>query len=702
MTTLTLYGAVPMTDVNAFDHAAQVPGATSSLYRWTTAGGRTIAAYSAADDFTFTATAPLGGTVQAMTGYDGAVLAYTVVGLSVPLTSLALPWAVDNRDGYWRPILAGETSIVLSGATGGGAGDFVYVRTGETLVGAHDVVDWIGGASGLQFAGDAITVEAGGALTGGADMFILRGSFGTVAGDAIAVSGQFQGGNDTIVLNGGGDSLARLVGDANTVSAGDASTVKGGNDLIRIVATGSANNLFGDFGRVDAGAKGGNDTVDAAAGLGGINYIAGDADQLGGVLVGGNDAITGPVTTQAFLYGDVAEFFSNATLTGGNDTVTGGDGNDTIYGEGARGAGATDVAITGGNDLLRGGDGNDTILGQSGDDTLDGGLGNDALDGCDPAMVDFGRDTIAFDSVASQVFVDLAGGVALGQGVDSILGFENVRGSALDDTIAGDVNENVLAGGAGNDRLYGRGGYDTLDGGDGNDTLTGGDGNDTYLNIANDTIVESDGAGGGIDTVQSGKSVSLAAIANVERATLTGTAAANATGNTLANVLTGNAGNNLLDGREGDDTLNGQAGADTLIGGAGRDQINPGNDAQVDIVRVTAVTHSTGPLRDVVIGMDLGEDRFDLPVIPVAVAATVTTGALNSASFNADLAAAVNAAALPAGQAVLFDPGAGNLDQPGMVYLVVDANGIAGYQANADYVFQLQTPIGTLDPTDFV
>ena len=101
--------------------------------------------------------------------------------------------------------------------------------------------------------------------------------------------------------------------------------------------------------------------------------------------------------------------------------------------------------------------------------------------------------------------------------------------------------------------------------------------------------------------------------------------------------------------------------------------------------------------------MDLNnEDRFDLPVIPTAIAATILTGNLSAASFNADLAAAVTAARLPAGQAVLFDPSGGTLNQAGMVYLIVDANGLAGYQANADYVIQLQTPTGTLTTNDFI
>ena len=41
--------------------------------------------------------------------------------------------------------------------------------------------------------------------------------------------------------------------------------------------------------------------------------------------------------------------------------------------------------------------------------------------------------------------------------------------------------------------------------------------------------------------------------------TLTGTAAINATGNTLNNALTGNTGNNVLNGGAGDDTMIGGA-----------------------------------------------------------------------------------------------------------------------------------------------
>jgi Ca2+-binding RTX toxin-like protein len=56
----------------------------------------------------------------------------------------------------------------------------------------------------------------------------------------------------------------------------------------------------------------------------------------------------------------------------------------------------------------------------------------------------------------------------------------------------------------------------------------------------------------------------IAALANLENITLTGTANLNATGNAAHNVLAGNSGNNILDGGDGNDTLTGGAGKDNF------------------------------------------------------------------------------------------------------------------------------------------
>ncbi|MES2441743.1 MAG: hypothetical protein V4574_02865 [Pseudomonadota bacterium] len=71
------------------------------------------------------------------------------------------------------------------------------------------------------------------------------------------------------------------------------------------------------------------------------------------------------------------------------------------------------------------------------------------------------------------------------------------------------------------------------------------------------------------DTVRASVSYSLAG-QFVENLELSGTAAINGTGNSLANVIQGNDAANLLSGSDGDDMLHG-AGADTLTGGNGAD-----------------------------------------------------------------------------------------------------------------------------------
>jgi Ca2+-binding RTX toxin-like protein len=151
------------------------------------------------------------------------------------------------------------------------------------------------------------------------------------------------------------------------------------------------------------------------------------------------------------------------------------------------------------------------------------------------------------------------------------------------DRLIGNGAANTLLGGGGADTLIGNAGNDILNGGGGADSMSGGVGNDLYVvDNAGDVVTEL--ADGGIDTLQS--SVSRILGDQQENLTLLGTAAINATGNALNNVLQGNAGNNILDGGAGSDTASyafatapvnvslalagaqatGGAGTDTLIG----------------------------------------------------------------------------------------------------------------------------------------
>lgn len=150
-------------------------------------------------------------------------------------------------------------------------------------------------------------------------------------------------------------------------------------------------------------------------------------------------------------------------------------------------------------------------------------------------------------------------------------------------------------------------------------------------------------------------------------------------GSDMGDVFLGGAGNDLLYGL---------GGGDTLSGGGGRDTFAYYDAAQ-----------SSGPAYDILADFDPTADRIDLEVSVTGFDAAVQGGTLSTASFGADLGAAL--AGLGAGHAMFYAPDAGDL--AGNVFLVVDANGIAGYQEGEDYVFALPgTTLGDLaGHTDF-
>src|SRR6266567_226395 len=113
-------------------------------------------------------------------------------------------------------------------------------------------------------------------------------------------------------------------------------------------------------------------------------------------------------------------------------SITGGTGNDTITG-------------MAGVDHLYGGAGHDTIVGGGGADILDGGTGTDTVD----YSASSGGVTVNLGNAGAQSGGDAAG--------DILSNFENITGSAFNDTLIGDAGANVLTGGAGNDVLIGGG-----------------------------------------------------------------------------------------------------------------------------------------------------------------------------------------------------------------------------------------------------
>lgn len=141
--------------------------------------------------------------------------------------------------------------------------------------------------------------------------------------------------------------------------------------------------------------------------------------------------------------------------------------------------------------------------------------------------------------------------------------------------------------------------------------------------------------------------------------------------------------NDTLFGGDQDDWLYGGEGADALYGSGGS-----------DVFAYTTTSESTGANHDRVFWFDPDVDHIDLPQTVTGIAPTVQGGALSAVSFNPDLETAIGADELGIGNAVLFRPTEGAL--AGSTFLVVDANGIAGYQADQDYVFELLHPPGAI------
>ena len=138
-------------------------------------------------------------------------------------------------------------------------------------------------------------------------------------------------------------------------------------------------------------------------------------------------------------------------------------------------------------------------------------------------------------------------------------GYDTVQ-SSVTFTLASNVEKLTLTGSS---AINGTGNAldNVLVGNSAANTLTGGAGNDTYYVSTGDAVTEASSAG--TDTVYADVTWTLGS--NIENLVLTGSAAINGTGNTLANKLTGNAGNNTLSGGTGADTMLGALGDDTYV-----------------------------------------------------------------------------------------------------------------------------------------
>ena len=314
-----------------------------------------------------------------------------------------------------------------------------------------------------------------------------------------------RAGGDTLDGAAGNDTAAYTGSDASVnVNLSDG-TATGGhaegdtlNNIENLTGSDYDDTLTGDVGNnvLEGGAgadaldgSGGKDTASYAASNAAVTIDLSDGTYTGGHAAGDTfisienllgsrypDVLTGDVSANRLDGGP-----SNDRLEGraGTDTLVGGPGLDTASYTASTAAVTVNLlegTATGGDAMgdsltsienLTGSGHDDSLTGDAGNNVLEGGAGADTLDGGE------GIDTASYSGSASRVDVRLSGtvvnhGDATG---DTLIGIENLIGSAHNDILAGDGQANALTGRDGNDLLWASSGDDLLTGGPGADRL---------------------------------------------------------------------------------------------------------------------------------------------------------------------------------------------------------------------------------------
>lgn len=502
--------------------------------------------------------------------------------------------AFENLTGSaFNDVLTGDANAnVLDGGDGndiiqGGAGN-------DNLVGGLgvDTLTYASAAAAVTVSLNTTSAQnTGGAGTDTVSTFEnLTGSAfnDTLTGNSSNNVIEGGAGNDTMNAMGGIDTLnyknatagvtinlattiAQNTGGAGTDTISGFENVTGSNFNDVLTGDGNANTMEGGAGNDTINGASGTDTLTYASATAGVtvNLATTTAQNTGGA---GTDTISNFENLTGSGFNDTLTGTSSSNVIeggAGNDTMNGGSGTDTLtYASAAAGISVslavTTAQNTGGagtdtvsnfeyltgsafNDILIGNSGSNTINGGYGDDLIEGGAGDDALHGGSG-----GIDTASYASATAGVTVNLASTVGQntgGAGTDTLSFFENLKGSAFNDTLVGDGNSNVIEGGVGNDILSGQGGIDTV-------TYAGA----TSGVTANLSTVGAQNTGGaGTDT--------LSGFENLTGSGFNDTL----TGDSNANNVNGGAGNDAINGGGGNDFLYGGAGQDTMTGSTGRD-----------------------------------------------------------------------------------------------------------------------------------
>jgi len=567
-------------------------------------------------------------------------------------------------------------------------GDYAagLVLGAATITGIENIVMAAGHSYGLttddaNVAG-AATLTLNASALGAGELFAFDGSAetdgffnvldgagnDTVSGGAQSDTFASLGGTDTFDGNGGNDTFNMRA----ALTAADAIDGGSGSDTLNLDGDYSAGLTFGTSTVLNV------ETIALAAGHS-YNLTTNDATVGGGATLTVNGAALG--ASDSLVLNGLAE-------TGGFFAITGGAGSDGFT------IGPRNVLA---GSTIDGGAGSDTL-------TLNGNYGSALTLGANTIK---NIETIVFAPVSSNyIFVANDATVAAGQtltldataltralswnALAETDGFYNVKGGAGADVFMVG-SETVLAG-------------STFDGGSGNNILElSGDfsthfvfGADTITSIPNLTLdrnhsydlktVDANIAGGGALFVNG--------LALTATDTLHFDGSAEADGHF---TLEGGQGGDTLIGGAGNDTLWGYVGADTMTGGAGADTFF------YTFAVGSGVAESTSTHYDTITDIDFSVDRIDPPSANghvTEVDTAILGGTLSTASFDADLAGAVDGGHLAVNGAVLFTADSGSLT--GHTFLVVDENGVAGYQAGADLVIDVTGYSGTLTTGSFI
>lgn len=438
---------------------------------------------------------------------------------------------------------------------------------------------------------------------------------------------------------------------------------------------------------------------------------------------GGIDTLDYSGFTQNQVINLNAETFSSVGTRVGNvsiargvviENAVGGTGNDTIIGNDV--ANSFDLS-RGGDDNVSGGGGDDAFFfgaAFNANDTVDGGAGTNDQIGLQGSYANLVLGATTLTGV--EVISALAGfsynittnnaNVAAGQ-LLTIFGTnlgaaDNLTVNASAETdgsvrVYGGLGVDTFTGGAGNDGFYfgpGRfGASDQVIGGGGTNDQIALDGDYTLtLDTRFDAEVvvllrSSSGPENNFNITAGNAFTPTGQTRTIFALSVTNAVTINGAGETdgILRIFGGTAG----------DTITGGSGADYIFGGNGGDTLNGG--AGADIFFYDAAVQSSSTNYDRLLDFNFASDRIQISGQVHDTYATIASGALSTATFDANLASALNAQ-LIGGRAVFFTPNSGTL--AGQTFLVVDANGIDGYQAGADYVFQL--PNAVTGGADFI